>query len=142
MIDHERGTRKMVLIAQDLPAVEALAGRTREDYLANPTDEVLAERYLERMIGRMIDVNFHLLTESGQPPPRDYHQSFVDLGRLGALDPEFARRVATAAGLRNRLVHEYDELDPVKVYEALSTAVADVTEYLDQVRRFLDRDAG
>lgn len=29
----------------------------------------------------------------------------------------------------------------IKVHEALSTAVADVTEYLDQVRRFLDRGA-
>jgi uncharacterized protein YutE (UPF0331/DUF86 family) len=51
-------------------------------------------------------------------------------------------RRASAAGLRNRLVHEYDELDPVKVHEALVTAVADVTEYLDQVRRFLDRGTG
>lgn len=142
MIDRELVTRKMVLIAQDLPAVEALAAKPREDYLANPTDEVLAERYLERMIGRMIDVNFHLLTESGQPPPRDYHQSFVNLGRLGALDPDFARRVAAAAGLRNRLVHEYDELDPVKIHEALAGAAADVTEYLDQVRRFLGRSPG
>jgi uncharacterized protein YutE (UPF0331/DUF86 family) len=66
----------------------------------------------------------------------------VDLGRLGVLDPGFARRIAGAAGLRNRLVHEYDELDPVKVHEALGTAVADVTEYLDQVRRFLDRGIG
>jgi uncharacterized protein YutE (UPF0331/DUF86 family) len=142
MIDRELVTRKMVLIAQDLPAVEELAARPRDEYLASPTDEVLAERYLERMIGRMIDVNFHLVTESGEPPPRDYYQSFVDLGRLGALDPGFARRVAAAAGLRNRLVHEYDELDPIKVHEALSTAVADVTEYLDQVRRFLDRGTG
>jgi uncharacterized protein YutE (UPF0331/DUF86 family) len=138
MIDRELVTRKMVLIAQDLPEVEKLAERPRDEYLASPTDEVLAERYLERMI----DVNFHLLTESGEPPPRDYYQSFVDLGRLGALDPGFARRVASAAGLRNRLVHEYDELDPVKVHEALSTAVAEVAEYLDQLRRFLDRGIG
>jgi uncharacterized protein YutE (UPF0331/DUF86 family) len=138
MIDRELVTRKMVLIAQDLPEVEKLAERPRDEYLASPTDEVLAERYLERMI----DVNFHLLTESGEPPPRDYYQSFVDLGRLGALDPGFARRVASAAGLRNRLVHEYDELVPVKVHEALSTAVAEVAEYLDQLRRFLDRGIG
>ena len=40
------------------------------EYLASATDEVLAERYLERIIGRMIDINYHVLTESGQPPPR------------------------------------------------------------------------
>ena len=53
-------------------------------------DETLAERYLERMIGRMIDVNYHLLTESGEAPPRDYFDSFTALSRIGALPPDFA----------------------------------------------------
>lgn len=142
MIDRELVIRKLVLIAEDLPAVERLAARPRDEYLASRTDELVAERLLERIIGRMIDVNYHLLTESGDPPPREYFQSFVDLSRLGVLESAFARRIAATAGLRNRLAHEYDEIDPVKVHEALAGAVADVTEYLDRVRRFLDRAPG
>ena len=138
MIDPELVTRKLVLIAEDLAGVQALARQPREEYLESLTSELVAERYLERMIGRMIDVNYHLLTESGQPPPRDYFQSFVDLAGLGVLDSPFARRIAACAGLRNRLVHEYDELDPEKVHEALATAVEDVPQFLDAVRRFLD----
>ena len=138
MIDPELVTRKLVLIAEDLAGVQELARQAREEYLESLTSELIAERYLERMIGRMIDVNYHLLTESGQPPPRDYFQSFVDLAGLGVLDSTFARRIAACAGLRNRLVHEYDELDPEKVHEALATAVTDVPQYLDAVRRFLD----
>lgn len=42
MIDRELVTRKLVLIAQDLPAIEKLAARPRDEYLASPTDEVLA----------------------------------------------------------------------------------------------------
>ena len=106
--------------------------------MADTTSELLAERYLERMTGRMIDVNYHLITESGEPPPKDYFQSFVGLGRLGILDPAFAHRFAACAGLRNRLVHEYDDLDPVRIHEALGSAVADVPVYLDGVRRYLD----
>ena len=141
MIDRELVTRKLVLIAEDLPAIEELARQPLAAHLASPTSEVLVERYLERMIGRMIDVNYHLLTESGEPPPRDYFQSFVSLGRLGALEAEFARRIAACAGLRNRLVHEYDMLDPEKVHQALQSAVVDVPRYLDAVRGFLDRIA-
>lgn len=142
MIDRELVTRKLVLIAEDLPAAEELARQPLEEYLASPISEVLAERYLERMIGRMIDVNYHLITEQAEAPPRDYFQSFVALGELGVLDPEFARRIAACAGLRNRLVHEYDALDAEKVYQALRTAVDDLPQYLDGVRRFLDREAG
>lgn len=138
MIDAELVTRKLVLITEDLTALRDLARQRLDEYLESPTSELVAERRLERMIGRMIDVNYHLATESGQPPPRDYFQSFVDLAGLGVLEPSFARRIASCAGLRNRLVHEYDELDPEKVHEALSAAVADVPRYLDAVRKFLD----
>ncbi len=137
MIDRELVTRKMVLITEDLRRLEALSGKSREEYLASEVDETLAERYLERMIGRMIDVNYHLLTESGEAPPRDYFESFVALSRIGALPAAFAARLAPSAGLRNRIVHAYDDLDPGRVYDALRAALADVPSYLAELRRFL-----
>ena len=138
MIDRELVTRKMVLISEDLRRLEALAARSREEYLASDIDETLAERYLERMIGRMIDVNYHVLTESGEAPPRDYFESFTALSRIGALPGDFAARLAPCAGLRNRIVHAYDDLDPGRVYDALGAAVADVPAYLAAIRRFLE----
>lgn len=73
---------------------------------------MLTERYLERTIGRTIDVNYHLITELGHAPPRDYHESSVTLGTIRILSPDFARALAMAAGLRNRIVYEYDESIP------------------------------
>jgi uncharacterized protein YutE (UPF0331/DUF86 family) len=139
MIDVALVTRKLLLITTDFEALSPIASKPLEAYLASPTDEVVAERYLERIIGRMIDINYHLLTESGQSPPPDYFQSFVQLGALGALDPAFARRIASSAGLRNRIVHEYDAIDPVKVHEALQTALPDIREYLQRVRGWIER---
>lgn len=85
----------------------------------------------------MIDINYHLLTESGQPPPPDYFQSFTQLARIKVLPAEFARRIAVSVGLRNRLVHEYDEIDSERVYEGLQSAVRDVPEYLRHVEHYL-----
>jgi uncharacterized protein YutE (UPF0331/DUF86 family) len=141
MIDVELVTRKMVLITADLQALVPLAHRPLEDYIASPTDEVLVERYLERIIGRMIDINYHLITEAGHPPPRDYFDSFTQLARIGVLPHAFATQIAASAGLRNRLVHEYDEIDPVRVYAGLQAAARDVPEYLVQVERYLQRSA-
>ena len=141
MIDRELVTRKMVLIAEDLQRLETLAAKSRDEYLASDIDETLAERYLERMIGRMIDVNYHVLTESGEAPPRDYLESFLALARIGVLPHEFAARLAPSAGLRNRIVHAYDDLDPGRVYDALGSALADVPEYLARVRAFVDAKA-
>ncbi len=139
MIDAELVTRKMLLITRDLAALESVARKDLPAYLASPTDEVVAERYLERVIGRMIDINYHLLTEAGHPPPADYYDSFVELGRLGILDHDFAGRIAACAGLRNRIVHEYNELDPRKVHEALQAALHDIPVYLRRVDEHVAR---
>jgi uncharacterized protein YutE (UPF0331/DUF86 family) len=94
VIDPELVTRKMALISADLTPLEQLARRPLEDYMASATDEVLVERYLERVIGRMIDINYHLITEAGLPPPRDYFASFLELVRIAVLPAAFATRIA------------------------------------------------
>lgn len=136
-VDPELVTRKMMLIARDLDALASIRDRGLESYRASAVDQAVAERHLERMIGRMIDINYHLLTESGHPPPTDYYVSFLHLGTAGILDTTFARRVASSAGLRNRIVHEYDELDHDRVFEGIGTALADIPTYLAAIDRHL-----
>jgi len=137
MIDRDLITRKLALIAADLKALAPLAAKSVDEYLRSKIDEVLVERYLERIVGRMIDVNYHLLTESGHPPPTDYYQSFTQLSKLGVLPAAFAAQIAACAGLRNRLVHEYDDIDAERVHEAAAAAVRDIPEYAKHVQRFL-----
>ena len=136
-VDPELVTRKLLLVAADLAELRPVAERGRDAYLGTRVEQAFVERYLERMIGRLIDVNYHVITGAGHAPPSDYHASFVRLGDLGVLDAAFAREIARAAGLRNRLVHEYEELDPAKVFAALTDALRDIPRYLDGVNRYL-----
>jgi uncharacterized protein YutE (UPF0331/DUF86 family) len=136
-IDPDLVTRKLLLVAADLDALRSISARGVDAYLRSRVDQACVERYLERAIGRMIDVNYHVITGSGQPPPSDYHASFLRLADLGVLDPAFAREIARAAGLRNRLVHEYEELDPAKVFAALADALRDIPRYLERVNQHL-----
>jgi len=142
MIDPTLIIRKINLISQDFKEIVELSRKNLQEFLASRVDEVLAERYLERMIGRMIDINYHLITESGSPPPADYYQSFLQLERLGILPHDLAKTIAACAGLRNRIVQEYDEIDPARIHEALQTAARDVPQYLMNVHRYLDRLPG
>lgn len=139
MIDRDLVTRKMALITADLGTLQAMASKDRGSYLASPTDELVAERLLERIIGRMIDINFHLITEAGEAPPADYYESFTRLARLGVLERDFATRIAGCAGLRNHIVHEYDEIDPARVHEALQSAVEDIPAYLRRINDYVGR---
>ncbi len=136
MIDRELVNRKINLIAPDLSELEAVAARGLEAFLDDRINQVLVERYLERVIGRIIDINYHILTETGKPPPKDYYQSFTGLG--GAVLPnEFARGIASAAGLRNRIVHDYDDIDPAKLFDGLASAVRDIPLYLKHIMDYI-----
>ncbi len=139
MIDHDLVYRKITLITPDLDALRELASRTRENFLSDQIATVLAERYLERAIGRMIDINYHLITSAGEPPPKDYYLSFIQLSkRPKVLDEEFAARIARAAGLRNRIAHEYDDLDPGLLFDGMCAAVKDIPEYIKAVLKYLE----
>jgi len=138
MIDRELVNRKLVLIGRDLEDLAQLSRIPKSEYIGNHIYEAAAERYLERMVGRIIDINFHILVESGQAPPSDYYQSFVKLVGLGLYDQEFAETIAKSAGLRNRIAHEYDVIDAEQVYAAIQSAQVDVPGYISSVRDFLD----
>lgn len=138
MIDPILISRKFKLIAEDLKALESMVNMKLEDYLVDRITQAVAERYLERLIGRMIDVNFHILTETNNPPPPDYFRSFTELSKIRVLPPDFAKEIAHSAGLRNRLVHEYDEIEAEKIYLGVKSAVEDVPKYMDFVNRFVE----
>ncbi|MEX2493294.1 MAG: HepT-like ribonuclease domain-containing protein [Nitrospirales bacterium] len=141
MIDRSLIARKMSLILEDVAEITRLSQLPREQYLKDSTNETLAERYLERAIGRMIDINFHLITGLDHTPPKDYHESFVILGTLGVMTADLAREMARASGLRNRIVHEYDDIDPERVHEALPIAVRQIPLYLDHIQRFVEKES-
>ncbi len=140
-IDRDLVTRKLLLIARDMEELRDIASADLEQYLRSRRDQAVVERYLERMIGRAIDINFHLITETGHAPPSDYHASFTRLAELGVIEPDFAGRIARAAGLRNRLVHEYEEIDPQRVFEALQSAFRDLPVYLRRVEEHVSHPA-
>jgi len=139
MIDKELVFRKLKLITKDLKALKPISYLSEKEYFEKPTFEIQAERYLERIIGRMLDINYHIITENDNPPPSDYFESFIEMGKLKVLPLDFSRKIAPYAGLRNRLVHEYNALDEKKVYEAMKSLIKDTPEYFQFVEKYLKK---
>ncbi len=63
------------------------------------------------------------------------------MGEIGVLPPDFARRLAPIAGLRNILVHEYVSIDWDEVYESLDQ-LDDLVRFADLVRQWLRQHRG
>jgi len=56
---------------------------------------------------------------------------------VGILTPELARSLAPSAGLRNRLVHEYETIGDAKVLAAIGTLSELYPRYVQAVEEYL-----
>lgn len=136
IVDKKLIFRKINLIIRDLGKLKSISLLSWQEYQRKFDYEALTERYLERIIGRMIDINFHLIIESGCPPPEDYFSSFKTLGELKIIPKDLAERLSRLAGLRNRLAHEYDTVDERKIYNELKNILKELPIYLRAVEKF------
>lgn len=146
MLRPEFVRRKLALIAEDL---ERLAGFRDVSLEALRADEIrlaAVERMLERIVMRAIDVNEHLITERSRGEGRigrlTYRDTFLMLADIGVYEKDFAHRIAASAGLRNILVHDYNDADRRIVHASISSCLRDYHEYIERVADFIDAAEG
>jgi uncharacterized protein YutE (UPF0331/DUF86 family) len=128
--------RKLSLIVNNLQSLESVRhiapGRYREDlFLRKGT-----ERLLQETIEAAIDINTHLLVRGGHAPPDDYFRGFLLLAEQGIVSTELAVSLAPSAGLRNRLVHQYDDLVDAIVLDAVTKLLQLYPQYVAAVERY------
>ncbi|QQR55373.1 DUF86 domain-containing protein [Candidatus Peregrinibacteria bacterium] len=131
--------RKIQEILKQLLFLDEL---TRENAIAILDDEktlYLAERVMERLIGAAIDINMHLLKDLKQEIPANYRDSFIGLSKINVLNEAFAKQIAHSIGLRNILIHEYQQLINEKFFEAMKEAKTDYKTYTEAILHFLSQ---
>ena len=109
------------------------------DYKESFDQQLIVERLLHLLIESATDINMHLAVMDGQPPPETYYDSFLALARMGAISMDLAEQLAPSAGLRNRLVHDYDDIDSAIVHGAIDFALTLYPQYLQQVESYIQR---
>jgi uncharacterized protein YutE (UPF0331/DUF86 family) len=87
------------------------------------------ERILELLATTGSDLMFHLLKEQGSTAGT-LRESFHRAGQEGILPADLAARLEKAAGMRNVLVHLYEEIDLTIVHHAVSRALDDFSQLL------------
>ncbi len=139
-VDRDVVQRKLTRIVQALERLRREKQVPLESYLGQPDLQAVLERQLELIVGAAVDLNVHLLVQQGHATPADAFTSFLDLARLvGAIDGELAAQLAPSTGLRSRLAHAYDEIDPALVHSGLRAALEIYPRYVAAIEAFLER---
>jgi uncharacterized protein YutE (UPF0331/DUF86 family) len=130
---------KIAIIQDNLKALEPIKEMSRDAYLRDLYKRKATERLLQELIEAAIDVNTHMVVGLGYAPPDDYYQSFIRAGELGILSPGLAEKLAPSAGLRNRLVHEYDRIDHSIILKAVAMVEEYYPRYVEEISAALSR---
>lgn len=100
-------------------------------------DPYEVERLLELLVQVSVDVLAHQLAERSVTPD-SYRAVFEHAGQEGLIAQDLASRLADAAGLRNVLVHLYEEIDYEIVATSIGRAIDDFGELLEALLDRLD----
>lgn len=143
MVRREFVVRKLQLIADDLERLVQFKDETLASLTGDFVKLAAVERLIERTVMRAIDVNEHLISELGTGAGRatrlTYRDTFLLLADLDVYSKDFAERIARSAGLRNILVHDYNDADRKIVHGSIKSCLQDYHQYVEYVRSFLDR---
>jgi len=95
------------------------------------------ERLIQLIVDEMVDINTHFIRYSDAKTPDDFQSTFRILAEMDILPFDFAERIAPTVGLRNRLVHRYEEIKPELLIGAAKKEKDDFKEYIRYIRRAL-----
>ena len=127
MVDRARISRLLETLSDYRERLDALRTLPADEYTG---DQALAGRYLVQASAQIcIDLANHVIASSGWRAPTDFRDAFTVLEEHDVLAPELAERMRALAGLRNRLVHMYEEIDDRIIHAALTEGLIELTEY-------------
>jgi uncharacterized protein YutE (UPF0331/DUF86 family) len=127
LVDPESIEERLERLTELLEQSERIRAAGYDAYAADFRSRLAAQHAIQLSIQICIDIAAHLIAELGPKMPADYRGIFEAL-RPEGLDGDLAERLASAAGMRNVLVHGYLEVDDEIVWEAF--------DHLDDLRQF------
>lgn len=140
MVDPDRVRRLLGSLSAYRDRLAELRDMDAERYVR---EQALAGRYLVQVSAQScIDIANHVIASEGWRVPADFRDAFTVLEEKGVLEGELAERLRALAGLRNRLVHVYEEIDDAIVHAALDAGLADLDAFAMAVARFVEADHG
>lgn len=131
--------RKLSVIVENLEALENMKDISIKEYMGDVYKRKAAERLLQELIEAAIDINTHVIVQSGNKVPEDYYESFIMAGEYGIVAVKLSEELAPSTGLRNRLVHEYDILDHRVVLSSIRMAAKLFPAYIQEIEQYISK---
>ena len=141
MIDKDLVFSKMHSISGYYGEIEPIIKEEARKIIDNNLKLHTVERLFQLIVDSAIDINTHIITESGFYVPDDYQSTFSSLGENNVLPMDFALKIAPSVGLRNLIVHKYGKVAIKRMVDDVKNEIMDYLEYLKHINKFLEKQS-
>lgn len=132
--------RRLRDVESCLQRLDELGEIDRDRLAADWRLRALVERQLSVLVEAAVKLNSHVASAITGQTPDTYQASFAAAADAGALPRDLAAALAPSAGLRNVIVHLYDEIDVDKLAAGAASAQELYPRYVVHLARYV-RDA-
>lgn len=110
---------------------------SEEDLLSDGILQDALERRLQLACEATLDLANAIIKMENLRSPRDYVDAFQVLGDARLIDLSLMQKMQSIARYRNRLVHDYETLDPARVLAFTRRHLPDFTNFATFVDAFI-----
>ncbi|AEM78368.1 type VII toxin-antitoxin system HepT family RNase toxin [Thermoanaerobacter wiegelii] len=131
--------RKLISLSNYVKQLLPITEYTYEEYISNYFIYYTGERLIQLIIENCMDINSLIAEYKGFKPPKSYYESFIMLGDNQILPKEVAGELASFTGMRNRIVHQYEDVNHKIIFDNYKNLIELVDKYIDIVTDFIEK---
>lgn len=139
MVDPDVINRKLQKLTGYLLELETMKEITLEEYLSDFRHRRTVERLIQLVVDVAVDINTHTVVDAGNPPPGDAYSSFIEASKIGLFTRTFAQKLAPSTGERNIIIHDYESIDDMIVFESIADALELYHQYVKYISEYLQK---
>ncbi|SHF86258.1 Uncharacterized conserved protein YutE, UPF0331/DUF86 family [Caldanaerobius fijiensis DSM 17918] len=140
----EKLLNQFKLLDEYLIILDDISKYNKEMFLKDKIVYGAAERYLQLAIETCINVGNRVISlnqfDKQIDIPNTYADVFNILAKMDIIPQDFANNLVGMAKFRNKLVHNYWEIDRNKVFDIISNNLIDIKRFRDYMLKFLKKE--
>lgn len=141
MIDKTKINERLKVIQRERSLLEDFVGMSFEQFT---DDEKIHEYYgalhhLQVVLQAVLDICQHIAAQELLGPYKENKEVFKLLVGKKVLSKELGKTFEVAIGVRNILVHQYESVDPRKVYDVIQNRLSDFDRFTAEIGKYFDK---
>ena len=135
---HERIKDRLEELEKGMEELESFLPDTVEKYLHDAKTRAACERAFEKVMEAVIDISLLIIKYKKFDLPSNESGIFEVLQKNGILSGSLAKNLVEAKGMRNFIIHQYDNTDDELVFNSLSGKIEkDINQFRKSIKKYI-----